>query len=204
MSKINNNFINLFLLILYHLIAFIKHSNKHIFNNEIETKYAKFTQKIDSNMNIIIIKNETFNMIDLDRNERMKIKKIIIQKGSKIEGDCSQLFAYFENCEYIEIENLDTSKATNMKEMFKNDLNIKYLNLINFDTSNTIDMSYMFCGCQNLKKLDLTNFNISTIDARNAISTIFMFDSCISLKELDLSKFYTEKLIYRIPFFSPI
>ena len=217
------------LLLLPHAIRFFKNNLKEekekyknkIYNflNKEKNKFARYEILNNSNLresNIILhIKKGAFNKIDLDSNQRKQINYISIEKGSKIFGDCSELFRLFENCKNIEIENLDTSQVTNMGHIFEYNKGLKNLNLSNFVTSNTENMTFMFHYCENLVSLDLSNFNtskvkymdsmfhkcdklqklnISSLDTKNVISMNLMF-SGIGMKILNLSNFDTSNVI---------
>ena len=83
--------------------------------------------------------------------------------------DLSYLFngTYYINS-IIGLDKLDTSKATNMSEMF-NGCNAKILDLSNFNTSKVTNMSAMFKGCS-AKIIDLSSF-----DTRNVTNMSSMF-----------------------------
>lgn len=70
----------------------------------------------------------------------------------------------------------DTSKVTNMDEMFYFCGNLTSVDLSSFDTSNVSDMSYMFNSCRNLKTLNVSNFNTSNVTSMSS-----MFSNCDSL-----------------------
>ena len=166
----------------------------NIYNNIIEEKkYAKYEIKNNTNYvdNYITlhIKKGIFNKIKLDNDTRKIIKFIYIEKGSQIIGNCSKLFAFFENCEKIETENLDTSKVKSMSYIFYENKNLKTLNLSNFDTSHTENMEFMFGECNNLESIDLTNFNTSNV--KNMTGMLY---NCFKLKELNISSFDTKKV----------
>lgn len=72
--------------------------------------------------------------------------------------DASYMFYECSNLTTIDIQNLGTSKTTNMNSMFAMCTNITTLELQNFDTSNVEDMENMFFGCENLETLDISNF----------------------------------------------
>lgn len=120
-----------------------------------------------------------------------------------------------QNLKEIEFNNIDTSKVTNMSEMFNNNMNLQSLDLSNFDTSKVEDMSFMFWACKAIEKLDLSSFDTSNVENMQGIlggcenlekldvssfntSNVKymqdMFWECINLKELDLSSFDTSKV----------
>jgi len=103
--------------------------------------------------------------------------------------DSSYYFSEFYSLTSLEgLENVNTSKVTDMSNMFRNMQNIVTLDLRNFDTSNVTDMSSMFRHCYMLTSLDVTSF-----DTRKVInmSNMFSTDKFNSLISLDLSSFNT-------------
>ena len=87
------------------------------------------------------------------------------------------------------INNLDTSRVTNMSYMFYACFDLKTVDLSNFNTENVTDMSYMFSNCS-----EITNLNFSSFDTRKVKNMESMFIYCSELTELDLSSFNTEKV----------
>ena len=100
------------------------------------------------------------------------------------------LFGEYKNC--IAINNLtmlDTSKVTNMYDVFAVCSSLTSLDVSNFNTSNVTNMSHMFDNCSSLTSLDVSNFNTSNVtDMRS------MFSYCSSLPSLDVSNFNTSKV----------
>ncbi len=87
------------------------------------------------------------------------------------------------------LENLDTSKVTNMKDMFENCRNLETLDVSHFDTSQVTDMSGMFEDCSNLSSLDVSHFDTSQVTDMAS-----MFGGCSNLNSLDLSHFDTSQV----------
>lgn len=101
---------------------------------------------------------------------------------------------YFESLAIREIqgiENIDTSKVTDMSSMFSMCDELSSLNLSNFDTSNVKSMWGMFWCCFSLESVDLSSFDTSNVEDING-----MFLGCKSLISLDLSNFNTSKVQY--------
>ena len=109
-------------------------------------------------------------------------------------------FNKFSQVTSLDLSNLDTSKVTDMMDMFTGCSGLTSLDLSNFDTSNVTSstgMSYMFKNCSSLTNLDLSNF-----DTSNVTTFINMFEGCSSLTSLDLSNFNTSKVINMSSMFS--
>ena len=135
--------------------------------------------------------------------------------------DSSYLFSnsttanQLKNLTSISFGNFNTSKVTNMSEMFWNCSSLTSLNLSNFNTSNVTNMSYMFTWCFSLTSLNVSNFNtskvtdmkwmfsdcrgltslnVSNFNTSNVTHMSYMFYNCSSLTSLNLSNFYTSKV----------
>lgn len=122
----------------------------------------------------------------------LEIEKVIIDESFKQceLTSCFQLFYILKKLKSIEgIENLNTSKATNMMEMFRNCQNLESIDLSGFDTSSVTDMSFMFYGCKALTSLDLKSFDTSKVTTIGS-----MFEWCANLKSIDLSSFDTSNV----------
>lgn len=104
--------------------------------------------------------------------------------------DASYMFYECSNLTTIDIQNLGTSKTTNMNSMFAMCTNITTLELQNLDTSNVEDMENMFFGCENLETLDIINFITAKVTTMSN-----MFQNCKKLTELNLKSFDTSKVI---------
>ena len=104
-------------------------------------------------------------------------------------------------CEKLEaidgIENLNTSKVTDMWQMFYNCKSLTSLDLKTFDTHNVLSMSYMFFGCNNLTYLNVSNFDTSNVKDMN-----WMFSGCWNLTNLSVSNFDMHSVRYMTGMFS--
>ena len=113
------------------------------------------------------------------------------------------------------LSKLDTSKVTDMSDMFSSCRGLTSLDVSNFNTSKVTDMSWMFIGCSGLTSLDVSNFNtgkvtnmqgmfqvcrglksldVSGFDTGNVTKMSNMFEGCSGLTSLDLSNFDTAKV----------
>ena len=111
-------------------------------------------------------------------------------------ADSSYWFAYKEDGEYvntaitsIDLSVMDTSKVTNMSNMFNQCKNLLSLDVSKFNTSNVVYMTSMFSKCSKLTSLDLSNFDTSKVNDMNS-----MFANCSSLTILNISKFNTSNV----------
>ena len=83
----------------------------------------------------------------------------------------------------VNLNMIDTSKITDMSNMFDRYTSLQTLNVSGWDVSNVIDMSFMFDKCTSLQTLDVSGWDVS-----NVIDMSFMFDKCTSLQTLDVSR----------------
>ena len=75
----------------------------------------------------------------------------------------------------------DTSNVTNMSCMFSTCNYLEYLDLSMFDTSRVTNMSYMFSACRRLKQVNVSGFNTSRVTNMEG-----MFRWCHELEDMDL------------------
>ena len=101
----------------------------------------------------------------------------------------SDMFSGMYNLTTLNLSSFDTSKVTNMRAMFANLTNLTTLDLSNFDTSKVTNMKFMFHGVYNLTTLNLSNFNTSQVTDMGS-----MFSNMSNLTTLDLSNFDTSKV----------
>ena len=137
-------------------------------------------------------------------------------KDHMAPSDTSNWFAQMFSIEAINnIQNLDTSKDTDMRGMFGFCPALTSLDVSHFNTSNVTDMSSMFYDCESLTSLDvshfdtsnvtdmsgmlwncysLTSLNVSSFDTSNVTDMDDMFLNCTSLTSLDVSHFNTSNV----------
>ena len=111
----------------------------------------------------------------------------VIYKGNKIKSMRGLFYGY--KGKQLDLSNFDTSKVTDMSEMFRCCEKLTSLDLSNFDTSKVTNMSLMFDDCYKLTSLDLSNFDTSKVTDMNN-----MFKLCYKLTSLDVSNFDTSEV----------
>lgn len=132
----------------------------------------------------------------------------------KEETDYLRFFFCCRNLTYVNA-NIDTSNATNMKQMFCECTSLKSLSLSEWNTSNVTDMSRMFYNCDALTSIGvsdwdtskvtdmsymfygcypLTSIELSNWDTSNVTNMRFMFCGCSHIRSLDLSNWDTSKV----------
>lgn len=89
----------------------------------------------------------------------------------------------------IDLSGLDTSKVTDMSNMFSQNYRLKKLDVSKLDTSNVRSMERMFYDCRNLQQIDVSNFDTSNVTNMHG-----MFTSCDDVEQLDVSNFDTSKV----------
>ena len=100
-----------------------------------------------------------------------------------------EMFYIMSNLTTLNLSNFDTSQVTNMRAIFYEMRNLTTLNLSNFNTSKVTDMEYMFWSMLNLTTLNLFNFDTSQVT-----NMAGMFSGLINLTSLNLSNFNTSKV----------
>ena len=108
--------------------------------------------------------------------------------------DCLKIFSDFSNLKTINFNNnFNTSKATNMQDMFSYNPLLDNIDVSTFNTKNVIDMGGMFAFC-GVISLDLSNFNtenLANIHVEEYRRNRSIFSRCPSLTTIDLSSFNT-------------
>lgn len=126
----------------------------------------------------------------IDESFKDHLTKIEIDPGVIANVDSSYLFADLQSLTNIQgLENLDTSKVTNMSHMFNGCSNLTSINVSHFNTSNVSSISGMFWNCSSLTSLDVSSFDTSKV-----IYMLDAFHNCHNLTSLDVSNFNTSKV----------
>ena len=111
--------------------------------------------------------------------------------------DCLKIFSDFSNLKTINFNNnFNTSKVTNMQDMFSYNPLLDNIDVSTFNTKNVIDMGGMFAMC-GVISLDLSNFNtenLANIYVEEYRRNRSIFSDCSSLTTIDLSSFNTKKI----------
>ncbi len=122
----------------------------------------------------------------------IRVTKVVFDESFKNckPTTCCKWFCGMQNLSSIEgMENLNTSKVTNMSNMFYDCSSLTALDVSKFDVSKVEDMENMFAQCRKLSTLNLFNGNTSSLTDMTG-----MFMLCPALTSLDLSGFNTEKV----------
>ena len=152
-------------------------------------------------------------------------EKVYLNKDSSEMFYRSKSEQKLENILDIDLTSFDTSKVTDMHDMFCYMVNLTSLNLSSFDTSQVTNMAYMFIGMHNLTNLDLfsfdtskvaymgymfsgvsklTSLNLSNFDTSQVTDMRYMFSGMSSITSLNLSNFNTSKVTNMKGMFSKI
>lgn len=107
--------------------------------------------------------------------------------------ECTTMLSMFRGCtklEELDISNFNTSKVTNMNNMFMFMYRLKELKFPKtFDTSNVTTM-YQFCDyCYDLTTLDLSGFKTDNLKSVNNA-----FSECNNLVSIDVSNFNVKSI----------
>ena len=109
--------------------------------------------------------------------------------NSNVELMVAAGLSYYSSLEKLDLRDFNTSKVTDMSDMFYHCSSLTSLDLNNFNTSKVTNMSNMFFNCSSLTNLDLSGFNTSSVTTMND-----MFSWCESLTSIKLSSFNTSKV----------
>ena len=167
------------------------------FNNLININYNNnFNTSKVTNMSYMFLPAEPGdwgNIVTLTANNK-KVKPSFIDR--KNDGEIEMMMSggdddvgFYSVIEKLDLSNFNTSKVTNMINMFSNCGSLMSLDLSNFNTSNVINMINMFAYCSSLTSLDLSSF-----DTSNVMDMRGMFSGCSSLTSLDLNSFNTSNV----------
>ena len=89
------------------------------------------------------------------------------------------------------IENLNTSKVTDMSGMFMKCGALKKIDLSSLNTSNVVNMSSMFADCEKLATIT----GIETLNTSKVTNMQHMFEDCDELVNLDLHKWDVSNVV---------
>ena len=154
------------------------------------TKEYTFPKSGEHKVNVFLTKIENTNRMFLGINKLISISFPAPFDTSRVT-DMSQMFSGCSSLKSIDVSSFDTSNVETMSEMFSGCDNLESLDLSNFKTDNVKDMSNMFALCISLKTLNVNSFN-----TKNVVYMNDMFSGCNSLDALDLSSFNTENVKY--------
>ncbi len=175
----------------YHLNAKPSAFNGPITREEVETIVFNNTNTIPTNAinswDVSDKQNGSVMAYTLDEDNDGLYEVYIGQNGGVVANPNSKnLFEYFSKLETLNLNNLDTSKVTDMSRMFYGS-KATTLDLSNFNTSKVTNMSSMFDGSV-ATILDLTSFDTSNV---TDMSDMFYGSKATTL---DLSNFDTSKV----------
>ena len=140
----------------------------------------------------VYLNTDSRNMF-LSGDDEQKIKNILEIDLSRFDTskvtNMQDMFAGMFNLTSLNLSSFDTSKVTNMYAMFYRVSNLTTLNLSNFNTSNVTNMYAMFYRVSNLTTLNLSNFNTSQVT-----DMALMFCDMSNLTTLNLSSFNTSRV----------
>ena len=109
-----------------------------------------------------------------------------------------QMFAYCPNLSVLDLSGFDTSRVTDMSQMFVNDTSLRKVSFgEQFDSSRVKAMYSMFYNCENLEIVNTGVFRTPQVT-----SMAKMFYGCSSIKSLDVSGFDTSNVVYMSWMFS--
>ena len=98
------------------------------------------------------------------------------------------MFAFCVNLSDLDLSGFDTSKVTNMSNMFGGCANLTSLDVSGFDTSNVIQMDDMFAACESLTEVDLSNFDLSKVNSSSGELNLLSYMNAGSLGRVKTPK----------------
>lgn len=108
-------------------------------------------------------------------------------KGGKLPSNANSLFADLK-ATTINLDNLDTSRVTDMQKMFARATGVIELDLHTWDVSNVQNMYQMFIGAK------FTGINIDGWQTSSLTNIVSIFNGCVNLVNIDLSNIDTSKV----------
>ena len=141
-----------------------------------------------------------FDFVDDIENDKAEVfgqyKDVLERVSVETEDDGIQpttTKGWFNGCSKLAdvqgLSKLDTSKVTDMSEMFLSCSGLASLDVSGFDTSNVTNMGGMFASCRSLTSLDVSKFKTGNVTIMNQ-----MFYNCRDLALLDVSGLDTSKV----------
>lgn len=121
---------------------------------------------------------------------RPTVTKVIFTAPITAGNYLHNFFANMVNLtEIVDLNFLDTTKTTNMKNMFRNCMQLTSVDMSQLNTANVTSMESMFNGCA-----QLTTAELSTLNTNSVTTMSNMFNGCGELVSLDLSGWDTSNV----------
>ena len=168
---------------------------EYIFNSGTDTLptfndgYTYITSDVDNGNSTITrtIVSENELPTSISFKDKSGLVSVSYLDTSKVT-DMANMFYNCSNLTSIDLSSFDTSNVTNMSNMFNTCTKLLSIDVSNFNTSKVTDMSYMFSNCK-MTTIDVSNFNTSKVTNMK-----YMFNMCGNLTSIDLSNFNTSKV----------
>ena len=136
-----------------------------------------------------------YDSVLMDEEQDVPVRVYYVPNGSNYDvyflasgtiytpADCRTLFAYMTSLVSIDTRNLDVSRTTNMRRMFRGSNKLPTLDTSEWDTSKVTTMNGMFYQCYALEALDVSGWDVSKVT-----DMAHMFRDCQKLQTLDVSE----------------
>ena len=108
--------------------------------------------------------------------QKEAVEAIWAEDTAVFPEDCSTLFADFTSCQSIDLSLADTSRVTDMREMFRGCTSLHTVTLDELDTGHVVTMAGMFRGCTALPDIELYGWDTHSVEDMSG-----MFYGCTSL-----------------------
>ncbi len=109
------------------------------------------------------LSNKKFNNLKYTWNMFYGTKTVELNLSNSILFNSTSSLFQRSNVDVIDLTNCDTSRVTDMYNMFSSSSAKEIKGLETLDTSNVTDMSYMFRYTENLTSIDVSRFNTSKV-----------------------------------------
>ena len=119
-----------------------------------------------------------FQIATADYGSKLKVR--LAQNSSSKFADLPNLVGF------IDLNNVDTSEASDLSSLFENDSSLKELDLTSWDTISNRDMSNMFKNDTKLTRINLNNFRTDSV-----FDFSHMFEGDTALTTLNLANWKT-------------
>ena len=123
-----------------------------------------------------------------NQDDNSKYNLIVASNGDTYLTTGSNLFNGWSNVEFIEFNNVNTIRVSDMNRMFYHCDNLVNLDLTNLGSSILTNIEYIFGNCSKLKTINMSGFNFGLVSSFGG-TPIFMknVNQLNSLEEVDLS-----------------
>lgn len=162
-----------------------------VYNDAVLPEYSAFRDSLSaaagsvSNISRIVFETEVSSLRPGEISYSCDNGTVTVATGSpEFFAPANSQKMFYNLSRLTEIENLtalNTSRVTDMAQMFAGCSNLASIDLSGFDTRNVTDMFQIFNACTSLTYLDVSGFDMSNVETGTS-----MFNACTKISELKL------------------